>query len=112
MRPRVLRRNWRTGGVPAICGGCAAQVPAFGDRTAARPGDGRHGQGRGTHLLNRSRGAVQAGKATCDRKAVGETLMLGTHLDDPPIGVWNGPMPFFRRSRRWMEAQATSGECL
>ena len=90
----------------------------LGERRLVAPGarlaqgDGRHGQGRGTHLLNRSRGAVQAGKATCDRKAVGEPLMLGTHLDDSPIGVWNGPMPFFRRSRRWMEAQATGGECL
>ncbi len=46
----------------------------LGERRLVAPGarlsqgDGRHGQGRGTHLLNRSRGEVQAGKATSDRE--------------------------------------------
>lgn len=126
---RISRRC--AGPRPADSAGCTGPVVfggggqwyesiylVLGERRLVAPGarlaqgDGRHGQGRGTHLLNRGRGVVQAGKATCDRKAVGEPLMLRTHLDDPPIGVWNGPMPFFRRSRRWMEAQATSGEYL
>ena len=116
---RISRRC--TGPRPADSAGCTGPVVfggqwhesiylVLGERRLVAPGarlaqgDGRHGQGRGTHLLNRSRGAVQAGNATCDRKAVGEPLMLGTHLDDPPISIWNGSMPFFMRNQRWMEA--------
>ena len=109
---QVLQRSLEPAG-PVVFGGGQWHESIYlvlGERRLVAPGarlaqgDGRHGQGRGTHLLNRSRGAVQAGKATCDRKAVGEPLMLGKHLDDPPISIWNGSMPFFMRNQRWMEA--------
>ena len=117
---QVLQRSLEPAG-PVVFGGWQWHESIYlvlGERRLVAPGarlaqgDGRHGQGRGTHLLNRSRGEVQAGKATSDREPAEGALMLGTHLDDPPISIWNGSMPFFMRNQRWMEAQATGGECL
>lgn len=73
---QVLQRSLEPAG-PVVFGGGQWHESIYlvlGERRLVAPGarlaqgDGRHGQGRGTHLLNRSRGEVQAGKATSDRE--------------------------------------------